>query len=34
MIHFFNISKMGREVFQNFREILKYFKVTYFVVHL
>jgi len=31
---FTNISKRGLEMFQNFHEIFKYFKVKYFIVHL
>jgi len=27
-------KKWGLEIFQNFREIFKYFKVKYFIVHL
>jgi len=29
-----NILKKGLEIFQNFYEIFKYFKVKYFIVHL
>ena len=27
-------QKMGFDIFQNFQEIFKYFKVKYFIVHL
>ena len=31
--NFMKYFKRGLEIFQNFREISKYFKVKYFIVH-
>ena len=31
--NFMKYSKKGLEIFQNFHEILKHFKVKYFIVH-
>jgi len=32
--NFMTYFKKGLEIFQNFREFFKYFKVKYFIVHL